>query len=142
MDELKQRAGAGAAHLDQVEPKWADRIDLTRLDLYKHRDCVLGQLYGHYDTGCAALGITSARAEDLGFFVYYTGNPQLVIKHYICTDGHFHGTEVDWSAPAEFCALTDAWREEIQQRRCATRGRIVVGVDGTASMEGKAPALV
>lgn len=43
---------------------WDAHIDTARLNIASHRHCVLGQLYGSYMKGLAALplGITSASA--------------------------------------------------------------------------------
>ena len=36
-----------AARLDVLVPKWAQRIDLGRLDLNDSQDCILGQVFGY-----------------------------------------------------------------------------------------------
>ena len=36
-----------AARLDVLVPKWAQRIDLERLDLNDSQDCILGQVFGY-----------------------------------------------------------------------------------------------
>jgi hypothetical protein len=41
--------------LDRAKPEWADKIDLTRLNMASGHSCVLGQLYGNYFGGMAAL---------------------------------------------------------------------------------------
>jgi hypothetical protein len=74
----------GAELLDRVQPGWADRIDLDRLDLGSDCECVLGQLYGgpdddedpSYLVGRRTLGLTTTEAAaEYGFTVDYSGDP-------------------------------------------------------------------
>jgi hypothetical protein len=52
------RVAAGAALLDERGPDdWRDKIDLDTLDVFSFTDCVLGQLYGRYNSGKDALDI-------------------------------------------------------------------------------------
>lgn len=51
----RQRAEAGANLLDQNNPGWADRIDRKLLDINNLRQCVLGQLYQHFNNGITTL---------------------------------------------------------------------------------------
>jgi len=63
---ISQRVAAGAALLDHARPGWAAEVDPGQLDLWQHDQTdVLGQLYGHFDRGLAALGDPDAVA--LGF---------------------------------------------------------------------------
>jgi hypothetical protein len=41
--------------LDQRKKKWHEKIDLAKLDQANLRHSILGQLYGHHDTGMLAL---------------------------------------------------------------------------------------
>lgn len=59
MEPISSRVQAGAAKLDEVRPGWAEAIDPGVLDLGMMEDCILGQLYGHYEDGCDALGIAA-----------------------------------------------------------------------------------
>lgn len=40
----------GAAYLDEHDPGWAHRIDLSKLDLRHPTQCILGQLYSKRQT--------------------------------------------------------------------------------------------
>ena len=60
-------ASQGAQFLDQRVPGWFHRIDVNRLDIGNGRECVLGQLYGFYDTGLKQLGIGWWRVPGFGF---------------------------------------------------------------------------
>ncbi len=63
---IPERVAAGAALLDHARPGWAAEVDADRLDLFQHDHTdVLGQLYGHFDRGLAALAHPDAAA--LGF---------------------------------------------------------------------------
>jgi hypothetical protein len=105
MTTITERVAAGAALLDERLPGWADKIDLTRLDLSSDCNCILGQHYqGHPnpisrfgqvanslcipDADCELLGFFCARAED--------GTP---------------------AGDAEYAALTAEWRAVIAARR-------------------------
>ena len=68
------RARAGAVLLDAEYPGWAEEIDLDTLDMGDCIECVLGQLYGDYMDGMAALDPAAAESDeepawavDLGF---------------------------------------------------------------------------
>lgn len=47
-DDLRAAIREEAARLDAVRPGWAAEIDRERLNLGKCRDCIHGQLFGHY----------------------------------------------------------------------------------------------
>lgn len=49
---LRSRVEKGATLLDRVAPpQWRDRIDPYALNIMNSRCCVLGQVFGHYNTG-------------------------------------------------------------------------------------------
>ena len=65
----------GLALLDEMNPGWeySPNLDLGRLDQGAGATCLLGQIYGDYEKGLAALGIGYDRdeqviAESFGFF--------------------------------------------------------------------------
>lgn len=47
--QARERAQAGAAWLDKVEPGWHKRIDVGGLDLSSCSQCILGQTFGDYN---------------------------------------------------------------------------------------------
>ena len=49
-------AQTGAALLDKKFPDWAKKIDVRYLNMASAVNCVLGQLYGTSENGCAELG--------------------------------------------------------------------------------------
>lgn len=61
--EVAKRVRQGAKLLDLKRPGWARVINLQRLETRDCWVCVLGQLYGHYDSGLYRLfdGEGSAR---------------------------------------------------------------------------------
>lgn len=62
------RARSGAYLLDCKGPKdWRKKVNLEILALSSDKHCVLGQIYGNYDLGMDALGISSLAPIDLGF---------------------------------------------------------------------------
>lgn len=68
-DRFEREVAAGAGFLDAIlrAPEWRPRIDLGCLHLASARQCVLGQLFGHYATGVEKLGITPEQEFGLGF---------------------------------------------------------------------------
>lgn len=72
LPEITERAANGAALLDEMEPNWFHDIDTTFLNLRDATQCVLGQLYGHYDSGLEKLGLRSlADGRMYGFDLYF-----------------------------------------------------------------------
>lgn len=75
MDDYTERVARGAALLDEQEPGWAARIDVSRLDLESDCQCVLGQLHGSYRAGASLVfetgedGAPNAVARACGFIV-------------------------------------------------------------------------
>jgi len=59
------RVRAGALLLDEMSPGWERKIDQDRLDMANDYTCILGQLYGAYET---APGMGEPM-EDLGFYL-------------------------------------------------------------------------
>ncbi len=62
-----QRVSAGAKFLDSVQYAWANKIDISKLEMYDGDSCIIGQLYGGYETGLSRLGISSTKAMSYGF---------------------------------------------------------------------------
>lgn len=50
---------------DYFGPGWRENIDTATLDLDSLRDCILGQLFGHYCDGLAMLG--NPQPHETGF---------------------------------------------------------------------------
>lgn len=94
---IKERVAAGATFLDETVPNWVGRINTDKLNIRRTCDCVLGQLFGDYNTGTRELEIFDMGEEkttELGF----------------------------WGANGEdeeYDGLTRAWLLEIMDRRAA-----------------------
>ncbi|WP_434439738.1 hypothetical protein [Lentzea sp. E54] len=62
-DTVTERVARGVALLDEKQPRWHDRIELSRLDMESGDACILGQLYWNptldlgYSLGLDALDI-------------------------------------------------------------------------------------
>lgn len=65
-----QRAARGAAKLDGSEPDWRTLVQPDLIALDHDEDCILGQVYGYYETGCTVLNIDQYQAEEYGFLPY------------------------------------------------------------------------
>lgn len=46
-ENVRRSVQRAAAKLDEVNPGWREKINLSELDLRSAGQCVLGQLYGH-----------------------------------------------------------------------------------------------
>jgi hypothetical protein len=91
MATIAERVARGAALLDEREPGWWQRIDLSKLDIKSCEDCIAAQLgKGDYLDGLHAIGVTCYEDEDgCGF------------------DG----------AGDEYESLAEEWRLAIEERR-------------------------
>ena len=54
---FEDRIKRGVELLDKHNPGWQNKIDSIKLTMSSCRNCILGQLYGHYDAGVGILGI-------------------------------------------------------------------------------------
>lgn len=63
MKSTTARAAKGAELLDAHLPGWHEKIDLGSLDMKCAQKDVLGQLYGDYVDGLAALGLSTSDYE-------------------------------------------------------------------------------
>ena len=64
----RNRAAAGAEFLDTKIPGWDMKIDPGRLKIGHGEACALGQLFGNFENGQKALGLSDAIAQQYGFF--------------------------------------------------------------------------
>jgi hypothetical protein len=89
-EEAAERVARGVARLDAHRPEWRRRLSFSMLDMESPTLCILGQVFGTYDSGLYALAIESfAQATECGF----AATPGL--QHY-------------WLS-TEYLRLTDAW---------------------------------
>ncbi len=104
LDAARARAGRGAAFLDALDPAWAGRVDLRRLELSDGAACVLGQLHGDY-----RLGLGRARVLDLSSAPVASLSP--VDLGFQATPGVGDAAEA-----LDYALLTRAWREQVRVR--------------------------
>lgn len=108
MNPYTEEAARGAALLDEKNPGWADRIDLSALSMGNPDRCILGQLYGGFLTALVALdmpcqctcfgeSLPENDATSLGFEVGCTARRS--------------------SEDRAYAWLENAWRDEILSRR-------------------------
>lgn len=95
----------GARLLDNRVPGWETRIDRANLKMRHVGRCILGQLYGDYNTGRSVLNLTPDQGEEFGF--------DLPRTDYLRPDD-------DW-IPLEIY-----WCDEIDSRLLVTAGMVVV----------------
>lgn len=67
MNKAIEYVSAGVKFLDSVKPGWADKISLNKLNMEAGDDCILGQLYGMFETGLGALSLNSEKSAKYGF---------------------------------------------------------------------------
>lgn len=88
VNRIQSRVKVGAALLDEKAPGWRRRINLTALEQSSGFNCVVGQTFGDYITGCRILFGETINME---------------LK---CSHGYSNENN-DWDE------LTEAWRQEI-----------------------------
>jgi hypothetical protein len=106
MTTVAERVAAGAAWLDQREPGWHDRINLSRLRMQSGCCCILGQLRsdlsGNWSQLLAAFGLELA-------FDGTGGDPEV--------DLGFDRVPFSGEPDTEWADLEAEWRRVIGQRR-------------------------
>lgn len=58
MNNFEARVLKGIHLLDNSKPGWRDSIEIETLDLASMSECVLGQVFGDYETGVRSLGVS------------------------------------------------------------------------------------
>lgn len=99
MASVAERVAAGMAFLEERRPYAAGEINLNWLDIRDCFDCALGQLYGSFDMGREALGLSVLAADEMGFTCASTADAS------------------DAAGDDEFAELTAEWRRVITARR-------------------------
>jgi hypothetical protein len=90
--EVEKRIGRGVALLDEAKQDWRDAIHLRMLDVQLRTQCVLGQVFGHYNRGLNELGLGHDReGAPFGFYAK------------------------DLFDDDEWKALQDGWKRELQK---------------------------
>ena len=97
---ITDKVSRGSSLLDQLEPGWASRVDLARLDVGDVCNCVIGQLHGDYNNH---RGLVMMNAITADLFAYSEGD-----------FGRHFGFMADTYIEAD--KLTGAWRKEITKR--------------------------
>jgi hypothetical protein len=67
MRKYEKQVKAGMVLLDEKVPRWRGKLDLTRLDISRSDQCVLGQVYGNYNVGAFRLELGLDKLGSLGF---------------------------------------------------------------------------
>lgn len=100
----RQRVARGAASLDELDPGWAERIDVWSLDLASGNACVLGQLHGSFSLGLGRAGLFSLSSAPRASF-----SPVDLGFH--CVQG-----VCDALQEQDYEYLNEAWHAEIERR--------------------------
>ena len=95
MTDYCEAAKRGAEFLDEKDPKWAQKVNLTTLDLGSQFFCVLGQLYGDFYDGALTCNLTRHEEIERGFDLGGSA----------------------WAKPGAYDELTRCWKDEIRARR-------------------------
>lgn len=64
---VAERVDTGIKELDTHVPDWRTRIDSATLDMKLHGYCILGQLYGSFNTGTRTLDLWDDTVIVYGF---------------------------------------------------------------------------
>lgn len=72
MTDYAAKVAAGIKLLDSKKPGWRSKIVMDELDLGSCDVCVLGQVFGSYDSGKYTLGLDSYDTKDYGFNTDYS----------------------------------------------------------------------
>lgn len=70
-----KRVQAGIEFLNGVKYGWQNAIDIQKIEMYDGESCVIGQIYGGYDSGLSKLGLTDSLARSYGFEDDYSNEP-------------------------------------------------------------------
>ena len=98
------RVARGAAYLDEMDPGWAERIDVWSLDLAHGNTCILGQLHGSFPLGLGRAGLFSlSSAPRAGFSPVDLG--------FHCVQGVCEALQEQ-----DYEYLNEAWHAEIEAR--------------------------
>jgi hypothetical protein len=81
--DAKQRVDNGVLVLDAVRPGWRSAVKPKDLELSSYVACVLGQIFGSYDEGLAALKLTPIEALNYGFNTFNSQMMVLLIAEWI-----------------------------------------------------------
>lgn len=100
-ERLTAAVDKGVELLDQQQPGWRDRIDVSSLDMHQGGSCVLGQLFGDYFDGRSKLGLNADDAIDHGFMA-------LIVQ----------GEDLSWEDrselhEAQWATLDHLWTEKV-----------------------------
>ena len=91
---MNENVKQGAKMLDRFKPGWFELIDTSELAMQVCSLCILGQLFGEYDYGCALLNLDPEEGFEYGFNL------------------ETHG----WDDPV-WLNLAQAWIVEVQRRQ-------------------------
>lgn len=102
---IKERVANGMAHMDRVAPGWWKNINLKRLNIGSGYCCVLGQTYGHYQTG-----MDKGKVNRLSW--------RLFRWFHVADADHARAFQLGFhDAEARFTGLNKAWKKAIAKRQ-------------------------
>ena len=108
MTSIAERVERGAALLDAKQPGWWQQIDLGALDIGSRCGCIIGQLTGLTTNRGLAYEVATRRVG--------VGYMDEIPMGFEAPSAHGFGRE-HLAMPAEYAALTEAWRDLITRRR-------------------------
>jgi hypothetical protein len=97
-DLVRERVNRGVELLDETFPDWANMVQKQILRMDHCSYCVLGQMFGIYNSGLATIGMSHDAAIEHGFDF---------------ADGDFDQDEVE----QRYAELEFLWKYEIDRRR-------------------------
>lgn len=112
--DMRERAARGAALLDIARPYWYEGVSVGALNLLNGDTCVLGQIYGDWETGLAQLFPTSVMYKTM----YEDAPSQDSTSDYYGFSAFDIRQFTDDDLSRTWRDLTQAWRDLISERRC------------------------
>lgn len=94
----------GVAVLDAVKPDWRESIDLETLSMETLDECILGQVFGGYTTGCERFGISCTQTDEYRWLQSNLG--------FDLPESVYYG---ETSVSSAFWALTNEWIKQIHK---------------------------
>jgi hypothetical protein len=112
MNPSTSKVKRGADLLDRERPGWRDNINRSTLNSANGQHCILGQVFGYYNSGLIALLHIDVSSHDDYAAWYDSPDFQTVLAHGFIVD--VLAAEDD---DAEWTALQEAWIAELDRDR-------------------------
>ena len=90
-NQIKKQVKLAAKRLDDVFPKWYDKVRVNSLNISEGNSCILGQLYESFSAAPQSLSRLAGFCANYEFFKLYSWIPGT-------TECYSHAYEKSWKA--------------------------------------------